>query len=65
MLIYSSNLGILKIVNMNDFIVCATRSMRDYASQVITSLSKYLSFSKLVDRIDGVDLLNTDCFANG
>jgi ribose-phosphate pyrophosphokinase len=39
--------------------------MRDYASQVIASLSKYLSFSKLVDRIDGVDLLNTDCFANG
>jgi len=50
---------------MNDFIVCATRSMRDYASQVIASLSKYLSFSKLIDRIDGVDLLSADCFADG
>jgi ribose-phosphate pyrophosphokinase len=50
---------------MNDFIVCATRSMRNYASQVIASLSKYLCFSKLADQINGVDLLNTDCFADG
>jgi len=50
---------------MNDLVVCATRSMRDYASQVIESLSKYLSFSKLIDHINGVDLLSTDCFANG
>jgi ribose-phosphate pyrophosphokinase len=50
---------------MNDFIVCATRSMRNYASQVIASLAKYLCFSKLADQINGVDLLNTDCFADG
>ncbi|MDR1837340.1 MAG: ribose-phosphate diphosphokinase [Treponema sp.] len=50
---------------MNDFIVCATRSMRNYASQVIAYLSKYLSFSRIADQINGVDLLGTDCFANG
>ena len=50
---------------MNDFIVCATRSMRNYASGVITCLSKYLSFSKIADHINGLDLLNTDCFADG
>jgi len=50
---------------MNPFIVCATRSMRGYASQVIECLSKYLSFSKIANQINGLDLLNTDCFANG
>jgi len=50
---------------MNDFIVCATRSMRNYASQVIASLSKFLSFSKIAEQINGVDLLRTDCFADG
>jgi len=50
---------------MNPFIVCATRSMRNYASQVIESLSKYLSFSKIKDQINGLDLLNTDLFADG
>jgi ribose-phosphate pyrophosphokinase len=50
---------------MNDFIVCATRSMHSYASNVISCLSKYLCFSKLAEQINGVDLLGTDCFANG
>ncbi|MCL1958075.1 MAG: ribose-phosphate diphosphokinase [Spirochaetes bacterium] len=50
---------------MNPFIVCATRSMRNYASQVIDYLSKFLSFSKLADQINGLDLFNTDIFANG
>jgi len=50
---------------MNPFIVCATRSMRNYTSQVIGCLSKYLSFSKLTEQINGLDLLNTDIFANG
>jgi len=50
---------------MNPFIVCATRSMRNYASQVIGCLSKYLCFSKLTDQINGLDLLKTDIFANG
>jgi len=50
---------------MNPFIVCATRSMRNYASQVIDHLSKYLTFSKIIDQINGLDLLNTDRFADG
>lgn len=50
---------------MNDFIVCATRSMHDYASRVIACLSKYLSFSKMAEQINGVSLLNTDRFADG
>ena len=50
---------------MNPFIVCATRSMRSYASRVIGHLSKYLSFTKLSDQINGLELLNTDCFADG
>ncbi|MCL2809619.1 MAG: ribose-phosphate diphosphokinase [Treponema sp.] len=50
---------------MNPFIVCATRSMRNYTSLVIEYLSKYLSFSKIADQINGIDLLNTDCFADG
>jgi ribose-phosphate pyrophosphokinase len=39
--------------------------MRNYASQVIGYLSKYLSFSKLTEQINGLDLLNSDIFANG
>ena len=50
---------------MTPFIVCATHSMRSYASQVIESLSKYLSFSKIAEQINGLDLLNTDRFADG
>jgi len=50
---------------MNPFIVCATRSMKKYANQVIQYLSNYLSFSKIKDQINGIDLLNTDLFADG
>ncbi|MCL2806050.1 MAG: ribose-phosphate diphosphokinase [Treponema sp.] len=50
---------------MNSFIVCATRPMQNYASSVIEYLSKYLCFSNIKDQINGLDLLNTDCFANG
>jgi ribose-phosphate pyrophosphokinase len=50
---------------MNDFIVCATRSMHNYASEVITHLSKYLSFSKIAKHINGIDLLKTERFADG
>jgi len=39
--------------------------MRGYADGVITCLSKYLSFSKIADQINGLDLLKTDCFADG
>ena len=49
---------------MNPFLVCATRSMRNYTSSVIEYLSKYLSFSKMTKQINGIDLLNTDIFAD-
>jgi ribose-phosphate pyrophosphokinase len=39
--------------------------MRNYACQVTSGLSKFLCFSKLSDQINGLDLLNTDIFANG
>ena len=50
---------------MNDFIVCATRSTKKYACGVISHLSKYMSFAKITDQINGVDLLKTDCFSDG
>jgi len=50
---------------MTPFIVCATRSMRNYASGVIESLSKYDCFSDQEEQINGIDLLRTDLFANG
>ena len=50
---------------MNPFIVCATRSMRNYAEQVIGYLSKYSVFADTADQINGLDLLHTDRFANG
>jgi len=50
---------------MNPFIVCATRSMRTYATQVIKCLSNYLCFSKITDQINGLELLHTDKFADG
>ena len=50
---------------MNPFVVCATRSMKNYASRVINCLSEYLSFSKIIDQINGLDLLSTDLFADG
>jgi len=50
---------------MYPFLVCATRSMHNYSSHVIEYLSKFLSFSKIIDQINGIDLLKTDCFADG
>ena len=47
------------------FVVAATRSMREYASRVIGHLIKFPSFTSMADTIDGTDLLNTDCFADG
>jgi len=39
--------------------------MHNYSSHVIEYLSKFLSFSKIIDQINGIDLLKTDCFADG
>jgi ribose-phosphate pyrophosphokinase len=50
---------------MNEFIVCATRSMHAYATEVISCLSKYLSFAKIMEQINGVNLLAADRFADG
>ena len=50
---------------MNDFVITATRSMLNYASRVTEYLIKIPRFSALSDTINGVDLLNTDRFANG
>ena len=50
---------------MNDFVITATRSMKDYASRVVEYLLRIPRFSSLSETINGVDLLNTDRFANG
>jgi len=50
---------------MKDFIVCSTRSMKSYASRVIHYLSQYPCFSNMADQMNGLDLLNTDRFADG
>jgi len=50
---------------MNDFIVCATRSMHNYASEVISCLVKNACFASTAEQINGVNLLNTDRFADG
>lgn len=50
---------------MNNFVITATRSMRDYTSRVIDHLIKFPSFSELSETINGVDLLHTDRFADG
>jgi len=65
---YSSIVYITNIMhnnNMNPFTVCATRSMRNYASEVTKCLSEYLCFSKMTGQINGLDLLNIDIFADG
>ncbi|MDR2363754.1 MAG: ribose-phosphate diphosphokinase [Spirochaetaceae bacterium] len=50
---------------MNEFIITATRSMRDYASRVVDCLSKFPSFISLSHELDGVQALKTDRFADG
>ena len=50
---------------MNDFVVTATRSMRDYASRVVEHLAKIPRFSEMAETINGVDLLSADRFADG
>lgn len=50
---------------MKDFVIIATRSMRNYASRVVEQLIKYQNFSLNADTINGVDLLSVDRFADG
>ena len=39
--------------------------MKKYASRVTGHLVKFPSFSSMSDKIDGMDMLETDCFADG
>jgi len=50
---------------MNDFIITATRSMRDYASRVVEHLIKIPRFADKAETINGVELLSADRFADG
>jgi len=50
---------------MNGFVVCATRSMKNYTGRVVDNLVKFLSFTGMAESINGVNLLSTECFANG
>jgi ribose-phosphate pyrophosphokinase len=50
---------------MNEFVITATRSMREYAGRVADHLIKFPSFSPFKDTINGVEILNTDRFADG
>jgi ribose-phosphate pyrophosphokinase len=50
---------------MREFVVAATRSMRDYASRVIACLLKRPDYAPIAGAVNGVDILKIDSFANG
>ena len=50
---------------MNDFVIVATRSARDYASRVVNHLTKIPRFSGMAEIINSVEILTTDRFASG
>jgi ribose-phosphate pyrophosphokinase len=50
--------------NMNDFVICATRSMRQYAARVIDHVVTFPGFAGLAE-INGEKLLQVDRFADG
>jgi ribose-phosphate pyrophosphokinase len=50
---------------MNEFIITATRSMREYASRVAGFFGKFPSFGPLAEAINEVDLFAIDRFADG
>jgi len=50
---------------MNDFVICATRSMRNYAANVTSVLAQFPCFTECAQSINGAHLLSTDCFADG
>jgi ribose-phosphate pyrophosphokinase len=50
---------------MPDFVIAATRSMRDYASRVTAHLLRNPDFSPSAETINGVEILTTDRFADG
>ncbi|MCL1993116.1 MAG: ribose-phosphate diphosphokinase [Spirochaetes bacterium] len=50
---------------MNNFVICATRSMRKYAAAVTRSLTGFNGFAEFESAFDGVHLLTTERFADG
>jgi ribose-phosphate pyrophosphokinase len=50
---------------MKEFVITATRTMKSYAAGVAESVTKFSSFASFAHSINGIDLLNTDLFADG
>ncbi|MCL2233173.1 MAG: ribose-phosphate diphosphokinase [Treponema sp.] len=50
---------------MNEFVITATRSMKDYASRVVSYVTALPRFSHMAEGINGVELLKTERFADG
>ncbi len=50
---------------VNEFVIVATRSMRDYAARVAEIVGKYPSFSDRAEELNQVGSLRTDRFADG
>ncbi|MDR1617441.1 MAG: ribose-phosphate diphosphokinase [Treponema sp.] len=50
---------------MNSFVVTATRSMRGYAARVVSHLAKIPGFPGFSEDSNGVELLETERFADG
>ena len=50
---------------MNEFVITATRTMKSYAAEVADIVTKFSSFASFAPSINGIDLLSTDCFADG
>jgi ribose-phosphate pyrophosphokinase len=57
--------GIVKSMKMNNFVICATRSMKNYAARVVEQLAKFPGFADVAEGFNGVDLLTADRFADG
>jgi ribose-phosphate pyrophosphokinase len=50
---------------MNNFVIAATRSMREYAFRVAQHVTRIPQLSARAESINGVELLHTDRFADG
>jgi len=50
---------------MNEFVICATRSMRQYAGLVASHLAKFPAFAEQAENFTQIDLLEPKHFADG
>ncbi|MDR0723430.1 MAG: ribose-phosphate diphosphokinase [Treponema sp.] len=50
---------------VNEFVIMATRSMKEYAARVVTQVTKFPSFVSRADTCNAVEALKTDRFADG